>query len=135
MTPTRRRGVKFTRVYLQAPEPTVRTFKEMVDADYGHRGIKLLGTAMISVMVGLPREIRDAMFDWASNAEFRPDLANNTQNAVDGFIEIINDLKRRIAVDSKDGDAPISKEAQHFIDRLCDPALLNSNPPPLRKTG
>lgn len=128
--PPRRRSVKFSRLYLQVPEPTMRQFKEIVDQDYGHRGQKLLGTAMVTMMVGFPREIRDALYDWGLNAESRPDIAGNHRAAVEGFLRCLKELIHTYSTENDNGER---EDLHWFIDRILDPEVFGIESTQLRQ--
>jgi hypothetical protein len=124
-----RKRVSTTRIGLTVPKVLEQKWTRVVNAEIGHGGVKLLGTALIALGVSLPRELRQELIDWATEAERRADVAGDTRSLLTGFADRLREMLAARAADTgrtaRAADSDDQQAMEFFIDRILDPAILS----------
>lgn len=124
---------KWARQSLQLPPGVMNQFRDVAADQAGWGGVQVMGTAAIALLVGMPKDLRDAVCEYVAAKTWKGGDQVDVQEAWRVFIEAM-----RLQVDEslKTHPGEPSMEAVNaprwFISRILDPEVT---PPPGQKAS
>lgn len=98
----------WTRQSIQLPIAISETMRVAAQSE-GYGAHKLLGTAAVSVLLGMPKEVRDSIIDYVSLTTRRDPTALDPREVWEKLVQLL----------TARGEA----KYEHFVDRILDPEL------------
>ena len=113
-------------IKFNAPEIVEDRWKSWANSNLKQGERKLLGIALTTFVMGLPRDLRNEFINWGRVAESESNASVNPEVMAGAFVEAMITMVLKRGAGQHPTDAEDEKLCRHFVDRILDPSFLKS---------